>query len=98
MDTTDKLNQSTERLKETKRELYETEDIAITTMRDLRGQTDQIRRTRGRLDDVDSNLGVARNLITTMTRRAYANKAILSVVAALILLVLLYVIVRKITG
>jgi len=98
MDSTDKLSDSTKKLEQTKRELYETEDIAITTMRDLRGQTDQIRRTRGRLDDVDSNLGTARNLVTTMTRRAYANKAILTAVAILIIIVILYVIIRKITG
>ena len=98
MDSTDKLHASSQRLEETKRDLFETEDIAITTMRDMRSQTEQIRQTRGRLEDVDDNLGTARNLITSMTRRAYANKAILTAVAALILFVLLYVIARKISG
>ena len=98
MDSTDKLSNSTRKLEEAKRELFETEDIAISTMRDLRAQTDQIRSTRGRLDDVDSNLGTARSLITTMTRRAYANKALLTGVAILIFIVLLYVIIRKIAS
>ena len=65
-------------------------------MRNLRGQTEQIQRTHQRLGDVDDNLSTARNLITSMTRRAYANKAFLTAISALIIIILLVVIIRKI--
>jgi vesicle transport through interaction with t-SNAREs protein 1 len=97
-DASDRLEESSKRLEEARREITETEDIAMTTMRTLRGQTEQIQRTRGRLDDVDSNLSSARVLVTTMTRRAYQNKALLYCVSFSIAFVIILVLVRKITG
>ena len=98
LDATDKLVDSSKRLEETKREIIETEEIAVHTMRNLRGQTEQIQRTHQRLGDVDDNLSRARNLVTSMTRRAYANKAMLTIVAGIIILALFIIIIRKITG
>ena len=97
-ESSDRFEQSSKRLEEARQEVQETEDIAMTTMRTLRGQTEQIQRTRGRLEDVDSNLSSARQLVTTMTRRAYQNKALLYCVSFTIALVILIVLVRKITG
>lgn len=97
-EATDRLEHSSKQLEEARREVQETEDIAMTTMRTLRGQTEQIQRTHGRLQDVDGNLSNARQLVTTMTRRAYQNKALLYCVSFSIAIVILVVLVRKITG
>ncbi len=64
---------------------------------DLRSQREVINRTRGRVDEVDGNLSQARQTIMSMGRRAMQSKLLLTGVAILLFLAIVYVLVRKIT-
>ncbi|EER11999.1 vesicle transport V-snare protein vti1a, putative [Perkinsus marinus ATCC 50983] len=98
MDSTEMLRDSSSQLRDAKRTALETEDIAVGVMSDLRSQREVISRTGNSLNEVDSNLATARRTISTMARRAMANRMVLTAIAIAIGLAILYIFYRKIAG
>ena len=73
MDTTERLAQTGERIKESRRSLLETEDLGVSILQDLQGQRETIERSREALHGADDTISRSRKILSSMGRRARAN-------------------------
>ncbi|KAG8638925.1 hypothetical protein MANES_14G081600v8 [Manihot esculenta] len=91
--STERLNQSTDRIKESKRTMLETEELGVSILQDLHQQRQALLQAHSALRGVDDNISRSKKILTAMSRRMNRNKYIIgSIIAALILaiLVILY--------
>lgn len=96
--STERLNQSTDRIKESRRTILETEDLGVSILQDLHQQRQTLLHTHDTLHGVDDYIGKSRKILTSMTRRMSRNKWILggliSVLVVAIILIAYYKISR----
>ncbi|KAM7480053.1 hypothetical protein LguiA_028266 [Lonicera macranthoides] len=88
--STERLNQSTDRIKESRRTMLETEDLGVSILHDLHQQRQSLLHAHNTLHGVDDNIGRSKKILTAMSRRMNRNKWIISsFIAALVLAILL---------
>jgi vesicle transport through interaction with t-SNAREs protein 1 len=95
MDTTERLAQTGERIKESRRSLLETEDLGVSILQDLQGQRETIERSREALHGADDTISRSRKILSSMGRRATANKFVFYGVSGVFALTILIVIFHK---
>uniref|UniRef100_A0A0D6QWN2 t-SNARE coiled-coil homology domain-containing protein n=1 Tax=Araucaria cunninghamii TaxID=56994 RepID=A0A0D6QWN2_ARACU len=76
--STERLNQSTDRIKESRRTILETEELGVSILQDLHQQRQTLLHAHTTLHDVDDNIGKSRKLLTSMARRMNRNKWIIA--------------------
>ncbi|KAI3927389.1 hypothetical protein MKX01_027620 [Papaver californicum] len=90
MMSTERLNQSSDRIKESRRTMLETEELGVSILQDLHQQRQSLLHTHNTLHGVDDNIGKSKKILTAMSRRMNRNKWIISsLVAALVLAILI---------
>ncbi|XP_042056881.1 vesicle transport v-SNARE 12-like [Salvia splendens] len=88
--STERLDQSTDRLRETRRTALETEDIGVSILEDLQLQRETLLHSHNKLYEVDSAIDRSKKVLTSMSRRLSRNKWIVgSIIFALILAILI---------
>ncbi|KAK3169106.1 hypothetical protein Dsin_000098 [Dipteronia sinensis] len=88
--TTERLNQSSDRIKESRRTMLETEELGVSILQDLHQQRQSLLHAHGTLHGVDDNISKSKKILTAMSRRMSRNKWIMgSVIIVLILAILL---------
>ncbi|KAL4186391.1 hypothetical protein AMTRI_Chr09g13900 [Amborella trichopoda] len=88
--STERLSQSSERVKESRRTMLETEELGVSILQDLHQQRQSLLHAHNTLHGVDDNIGKSRKILTAMSRRMSRNKWIIgSIIAVLVLVVLL---------
>lgn len=92
---TGKLEKGNEILHNSRRTLEETEQVTRGILEDLSTQRQTIMHTREGLSRIDAALLRSRGLLSSMTRRALANKLILYIVAAVFALAGLFIVFSK---
>jgi len=75
--STEKLNQSSGRIKESRRTILETEELGVSILQDLHQQRQTLLHAHDTLHGVDDNIGKSRKLLTSMMRRMNRNKWII---------------------
>ncbi|KAG6506194.1 hypothetical protein ZIOFF_031512 [Zingiber officinale] len=91
--STERLNHSTDRVKESRRTMLETEELGVSILQDLHQQRQSLLHAHGTLHGVDDNIGKSRKILTSMSRRMDRNKWIIGgIIAALVfaILIILY--------
>jgi len=93
--STERLNQSGERIKESKRTLLETEELGVSILQDLHTQRQTLLHAQNTLHGVDDNIGKSRRILNSMSRRMSRNKWIMgSIIGVLILAIVLVIYVK----
>ncbi|KAG0450162.1 hypothetical protein HPP92_026891 [Vanilla planifolia] len=88
--STERLNQSSERIKESRRTMLETEDLGVSILQDLHQQRQSLLHAHNTLHGVDDNIGKSKKVLTSMSRRMDRNKWIIGgLIFALVLAILL---------
>ncbi|XP_058076813.1 vesicle transport v-SNARE 11-like isoform X2 [Magnolia sinica] len=88
--STDRLNQSSERVKESRRTMLETEELGVSILQDLHQQRQSLLHAHNTLHGVDDNIGKSKKILTAMSRTMNRNKCIIgSIVAALVIAIIL---------
>ncbi|KAG0480606.1 hypothetical protein HPP92_011464 [Vanilla planifolia] len=88
--STERLNQSSERIKESRRTMLETEELGVSILQDLHQQRQSLLHAHNTLHGVDDNIGKSKKVLVSMSRRMDRNKWIIgSIIAALVLAILL---------
>ncbi|XP_057995894.1 vesicle transport v-SNARE 13 [Hevea brasiliensis] len=88
--STERLNQSTDRIKESRRTMLETEELGVSILQDLHQQRQALLHAHSALNGVDDNIGRSKKILTAMSRRMNRNKWIIgSLISALVLAILL---------
>ncbi|XP_057951471.1 vesicle transport v-SNARE 13-like [Malania oleifera] len=88
--STDRLNNASGRIKESRRTMLETEELGVSILQDLHQQRQSLLHAHNTLHGVDDNIGKSKKILTAMSRRMSRNKWIISsVIAALVLAIIL---------
>lgn len=88
--STERLNHSTDRIKESRRTMLETEELGVSILQDLHQQRQSLLHAHNNLHGVDENIGKSKKILTAMSRRMSRNKWIIgSVIAALVAAIIL---------
>lgn len=88
--TTERLNHSTDRIKESRRTMLETEELGVSILQDLHQQRQSLLHAHNNLHGVDDNIGKSKKILTAMSRRMSRNKWIIgSIITTLVVAIAL---------
>ncbi|KAJ6369925.1 hypothetical protein OIU76_028229 [Salix suchowensis] len=88
MTTTEKLNQSGDRIKDSRRTMLETEELGVSILQDLHQQRQSLLHAHNTLHGVDDNIGKSKRVLTAMSRRLNKNKWIIAAIVAVLVVVI----------
>lgn len=98
LDNTEMLDRTTRRIDHGYKVTLETEQIGAQVIEDLTNQRETIQRSRGRLGEMNSNLGKSSRLLSGMMRRIIQNRLLLlglGVMLLIVIIVAIYFMVKK---
>ncbi|KAA8547960.1 hypothetical protein F0562_004389 [Nyssa sinensis] len=88
--STERLNKSSDRVRESRRTMLETEELGVSILQDLHQQRQSLLHANNTLHGVDDNISKSKKVLTSMSRRMSRNKWIIgSVIAVLVLAIIL---------
>lgn len=88
--STERLNKSSDRVRESRRTMLETEELGVSILHDLHQQRQSLLHANNTLHGVDDNISKSKRVLTAMSKRMSRNKYIIgSVVAVLVLAIIL---------
>ncbi|KAL2516035.1 Vesicle transport v-SNARE 12 [Forsythia ovata] len=88
--STERLNQSSDRVRESRRTMLETEELGVSILHDLHQQRQSLLHTHNTLHGVDDNVSRSKKILTSMSRRMSRNKWIIgSIIAVLVIAIIL---------
>ncbi|KAK1352401.1 Vesicle transport v-SNARE 13 [Heracleum sosnowskyi] len=88
--STERLNKSSDRVRESRRTMLETEELGVSILHDLHQQRQSLLHANNTLHGVDDNISKSKKVLTAMSKRMSRNKYIIgSVVAVLVLAIIL---------
>lgn len=97
MMATERLNQSTDRIKEGRRTMLETEELGVSILQDLHQQRQSLLHAHKTLHGVDENISKSKKVLTAISRRMSRNKWIIGSIIAALVLAILFIIYFKLT-
>ncbi|XP_073526181.1 uncharacterized protein [Phyllobates terribilis] len=87
--STDRMNDSSDRIRESRRTALETEQLGVSILEDLHQQRETLLHSHQKLHEVDSTIDKSKKILTSMSRRISKNKWIAgSVITALVLAII----------
>lgn len=88
--STERLNQSSDRITESRRTVLETEELGVSILQDLHQQRETLLHSHNKLHGVDDAIDKSKKILTSMSRRMSRNKLVVgSIIAALVLAIIL---------
>lgn len=88
--STERLNKSSDRVRESRRTMLETEELGVSILHDLHQQRQSLLHANNTLHGVDDNISKSKRVLTAMSKQMSRNKYIIgSVVAVLVLAIIL---------
>lgn len=93
--TTERQNQTTDRIRDSHSTMLETEELGVSIMHDLHQQRQSLLHANDTLHNVDDNIGKSRKIMGAMVRRMDRNKWIIGFMIALLVLAILVVLYFK---
>ncbi|KAL1194428.1 Vesicle transport v-SNARE 13 [Cardamine amara subsp. amara] len=97
MMSTDRLGRSTDRIKDSRRTMLETEELGVSILQDLHGQRQSLLRAHETLHGVDDNVGKSKKILTAMTRRMNRNKWTIGAIITVLVLAIIMILYFKLT-
>ncbi|XVF60585.1 hypothetical protein PTKIN_Ptkin08bG0060000 [Pterospermum kingtungense] len=95
MMTTERLNQSSDKIKDSRRTMLETEELGVSILQDLHSQRQALLHANNTLHGVDDNIGKSKRILTNMSRRMSRNKWIVGTIVAVLLIAIALVLYFK---
>ncbi|KAK6928157.1 hypothetical protein RJ641_006748 [Dillenia turbinata] len=95
MMSTERLNQSSDRVKESRRTMLETEELGVSILQDLHQQRQSLLHAHNTLHGVDDNIGRSKKILTNISRRMNRNKWIIGIIIAVLVLAIVLVLYFK---
>ncbi|XVE83749.1 hypothetical protein DITRI_Ditri16bG0111400 [Diplodiscus trichospermus] len=93
--TTEHLNQSSDRIKDSRRTMLETEELGVSILQDLHSQRQALLHANNTLHGVDNNIGKSKRILTAMSRRMSRNKWIIGIIIAVLIIAIILVLYFK---
>lgn len=95
--STERIDQSSGRIKESRRTLLETEELGVSILQDLHQQRQTLLHTNDTVHGVDDNIGKSRKLLTSMVRRMNRNKWIIGGLIGVLIVAIILIAYFKIS-
>lgn len=95
--STERLNQSSDRIRESRRTIMETEELGVSILQDLNQQRETLLHSHAKLHEVDNAIDKSKKILTAMLRRISKNKWIFGGVISVLLLAIIFIIYFKLT-
>ncbi|KAL3685037.1 hypothetical protein R1sor_003059 [Riccia sorocarpa] len=96
--STERLNQTSDRVKDSKRVLLETEELGVSILQDLHQQRQTLLQARETLHGVDDNVGKSRRILNSMGRRMSRNKWIMGGIIGVLIFAIILVLYIKLNS
>ncbi|KAJ4959632.1 hypothetical protein NE237_019542 [Protea cynaroides] len=93
--STERLNQSSERIKEGRKTMLETEELGVSILQDLHQQRQSLLHAHNTLHGVDNNIGKSKKILTAMSRRMSRNKWIIGIIISALVVAIILVLYFK---
>ncbi|KAK8479481.1 hypothetical protein V6N11_046210 [Hibiscus sabdariffa] len=95
MTTTERLNQSGDRIKDSRRTMLETEELGVSILQDLHSQRQALLHADNTLHGVDDNIGKGKKILTAMSRRMNRNKWTIGIIITVLIIAIAVVLYFK---
>ncbi|KAL5728934.1 Vesicle transport v-SNARE 11 [Ranunculus cassubicifolius] len=93
--STERLNTSSDRIKESRRTMLETEELGVSILQDLHGQRESLLHAHETLHGVDDVIGRSRKILTSMSRRMDRNKYMIGTIMAVLVIAIVLILYFK---
>ncbi|ESQ32593.1 hypothetical protein EUTSA_v10004886mg [Eutrema salsugineum] len=97
MMSTDRLGRTTDRIRDSRKTMLETEELGVSILQDLHGQRQSLLRAHETLHGVDDNVGKSKKILTAMTRRMNRNKWTIGAIITVLVLAIILILYFKLT-
>ncbi|KAB2613835.1 vesicle transport v-SNARE 13-like [Pyrus ussuriensis x Pyrus communis] len=95
MMSTERLNKSSDRVKDSRRTMLETEELGVSILQDLHSQRQSLLHAHTTLHGVDDNIGKSKRVLTSMARSMNRNKWLIGTVIAVLVIVIALILYFK---
>ena len=96
--STQRLDQTGERILEGKRALLDTEELGVSILQDLHRQRDTIVNARDTIHGADDTISKSRKILSNMGRRIFQNKLLMYVIIGMLVFAIALVAYFKVGG
>ncbi|KAH7686448.1 vesicle transport through interaction with t-SNAREs 1 protein [Dioscorea alata] len=93
--STERLNQSSDRIREGRRAMLETEELGVSILQDLHQQRQSLLHANNTLHGVDDNIGKSRKILSAMSKRMDRNKWMIGCVIAVLVVAIILILYFK---
>ncbi|CAH8384975.1 unnamed protein product [Eruca vesicaria subsp. sativa] len=97
MMSTDRLGRTSDRIKDGRKTMLETEELGVSILQDLHGQRQSLLRAHETLHGVDENVGKSKKILTAMTRRMNRNKWTIGAIITVLVIAIIVILYFKLT-
>nr|ACJ86174.1 unknown [Medicago truncatula] len=97
MFSTERLNKSSDRIKDSRRTMLETEELGVSILQDLHSQRQSLLHAHDTLHGVDDNVSKSKKILSNMSKRMNRNKCIISTIVAVLVLVIMLTLYFKLS-
>ncbi|CAA2963252.1 vesicle transport v-SNARE 13-like [Olea europaea subsp. europaea] len=95
--STERLNQSSDKIRESRRTMLETEELGVSILQDLSQQRQSLLHAHNSLHGVDDNISKSKKILTNMSRRMSRNKWIIGSIIAVLVIAIILILYFKLT-
>ncbi|CAH9092673.1 unnamed protein product [Cuscuta europaea] len=95
MMSTERLNQSSDRIREGRKVMLETEELGVSILHDLHQQRQSLLHAHNTLHGVDDNISRSKKILTNMSRRMSRNKWIIGCIVAVLVIAIILILYFK---
>ena len=96
--STQRLDQTGDRIREGKRALLDTEELGVSILQDLHRQRDTITNARDTIHGADDTISKSRKILSNMGRRIFQNKLLMYGIIAMLVFAIALVAYFKVGG
>ncbi|KAK7316329.1 hypothetical protein VNO77_35282 [Canavalia gladiata] len=97
MMSTERLNKTSERVKDSRRTMLETEELGVSILQDLHSQRQSLLHAHNTLHGVDDNIGKSKKILANMSRRMNKNKWIIGGVVLVLVVAIILILYFKLS-
>ncbi|KAK9925031.1 hypothetical protein M0R45_033372 [Rubus argutus] len=95
MMTTERLDKTSDRVKDSRRTMLETEELGVSILQDLHSQRQSLLHAHNTIHGVDDNISKSKKVLTSMSRRMSRNKWIIGAVIAVLVIAIALILYFK---
>ncbi|KAL3640174.1 Vesicle transport v-SNARE 13 [Castilleja foliolosa] len=93
--STEKLNNSGNRIRDSRKVMLETEELGVSLLHDLHQQRQSLMHANNTMHGVDDNIGRSRKIMTNMSRRMDRNKCMIGTIVTILVIAIAVILYFK---